>query len=226
MKLGALFTGGKDSTYSLFLASKENEICCLINAESDNKDSYMFHTVGSVLLDKQAKAMGIPIERFHTKGEKETELLDLRDIISRLKEKYGLEGIVSGAIASEYQFKRIKKILDDLGLKSVTPLWKTDVYKYLNNFINDGFRALIISVSADGLGKEWLGKEITHENLEKLRALSEKYRFHLGFEGGEAETTVIDGPNFSKRISIGKEEVIEDDGKYYLNIKEAKLEPK
>lgn len=223
MRIGALFTGGKDSTYSLFLASKQNEISCLINANSENKDSYMFHTVGEVLLDKQAEAMGIPLERFRTKGEKEAELNDLKQIIKELKEKYDLEGIVSGAIASEYQFKRINKILDDLGLKSITPLWGIDVYSYLKEFINEGFKAIIVSVSAEGLGKEWLGKELDKNSLEKLKELSEKYRFHLGFEGGEAETAVIDGPNFSKKIEIIKERIIDDEGKYYLDIREAKL---
>jgi ABC transporter with metal-binding/Fe-S-binding domain ATP-binding protein len=223
MNLGVLFTGGKDSTYASFLASKQNTIKCLINADSENKDSYMFHTVGAKLLEKQAETMRLPLERFFTEGEKEKELRDLEDFLIAMKKKYKLEGIVSGAIASEYQLNRIKTILDRTGLKSLTPLWHTNVHVYLEDFIREGFRAIIISVSADGLDTSWLGKEINEENLLKLKILSEKYKFHLGFEGGEAETAVLDGPIFDKRISVLKSRVIDEGNKHYLDIEDAVL---
>ncbi len=221
MKLGALFTGGKDSTYSAFLAGKENEVVCLMNMYSENKDSYMFHTVGDSLLKMQADALSIPLERHKTKGIKEEELSDLKEFISEIKERYGIEGIVSGALASEYQYSRINAILKDLRLVSITPLWHVNVEQYLRNLIKDGFYAVIVSVSADGLDERWLGREINLENLEKLIELSRKYRFNLGFEGGEAETAVLDGPNFNYAIKITKSSVVKDEGKAYLNIEEA-----
>ncbi len=221
MKVGALFTGGKDSTYSAFLAGKENEVVCLMNMYSENKDSYMFHTVGDKLLEMQAGALSIPLERHKTEGVKEEELLDLRDFISDIKERYGIEGIVSGALASEYQYNRINAILEGLKLASITPLWHIDIEKYLNDLIKNGFHAMIVSVSADGLDESWLGKEIDSENLAKLINLSRKYRFNLGFEGGEAETAVLDGPNFKYRIKIEKSSIVRDKGKAYLNIEKA-----
>jgi ABC transporter with metal-binding/Fe-S-binding domain ATP-binding protein len=227
MKVGALFTGGKDSTYSAFLAGKENEVVCLMNMYSENKDSYMFHTVGDKLLEMQAGALSIPLERHKTEGVKEEELLDLRDFISDIKERYGIEGIVSGALASEYQYNRINAILEGLKLASITPLWHVDIEKYLNDLIKNGFHAMIVSVSADGLDESWLGKEIDSENLAKLINLSRKYRFNLGFEGGEAETAVLDGPNFKYRIKIEKSSIVRDKGKAYLNIEKAvKVEKK
>lgn len=221
MKIGALFTGGKDSTYSAFLASKENQLVCLMNMYSENKDSYMFHTVGDKLLEMQADSISVPLERHKTKGIKEEELSDLRDFISDIKERYGIEGIVSGALASEYQYNRINAILKDLKLASITPLWHVNVEEYLKDLINTGFHAMIVSVSADGLDESWLGKEINSENLAKLVELSRKYRFNLGFEGGEAETAVLDGPNFKYRIEIKESSIIKDDGKSYLNIERA-----
>lgn len=221
MKVAALFTGGKDSTYSAFLASRENELACLMNMHSENGDSYMFHTVGDKLLELQADSMSLPLERYATKGVKESELLDLKEFIGSVKKKYGIEGVVSGALASEYQYKRINRILEELSLKSLTPLWHIDVEKYLHDFINDGFHAIIISVSADGLDKHWLGREINSDTLPELIELSRRYRFHLGFEGGEAETAVVDGPNFKYRITIDESSVVEDGGKYYLDIKAA-----
>lgn len=221
MKIGALFTGGKDSTYSAFLASKENQLVCLMNMYSENKDSYMFHTVGDKLLEMQADSISVPLERHKTKGVKEEELSDLRDFISDIKERYGIEGIVSGALASEYQYNRINAILKDLKLASITPLWHVNVEEYLKDLINNGFHAMIVSVSADGLDESWLGKEINSENLARLVELSRKYRFNLGFEGGEAETAVLDGPNFKYRIKIEKSSIVRDEGKAYINIEKA-----
>ena len=226
MRIGALFTGGKDSTYSLYLASKENEPVCLINANSGNKDSYMFHTVGSKLLHLQARALNLPLEVFSTEGRKEEELSDLKDFILKMRDKYQLEGVVSGAIASEYQRSRISAILESAGLASITPLWHVDVSRYLNDFISQGFKAVIISVSADGLGEEWLGREITRESLAELSDLSRKYRFHLGFEGGEAETAVLDGPSFKGSIKIVKSRKISEGGKHYLEIEDAVFDNK
>ncbi|MCL4372634.1 diphthine--ammonia ligase [Candidatus Parvarchaeota archaeon] len=221
MRLGALFTGGKDSTYSAFLAGKDNEVVCLMNMYSENKDSYMFHTVGDKLLEMQADALSIPLERYKTKGIKEEELFDLRHFILDIKERYGIEGVVSGALASEYQYNRINAILKDLKLASITPLWHVDIEKYLNDLIKNGFHAMIVSVSADGLDENWLGKEINREELANLIDLSRKYRFNLGFEGGEAETAVLDGPNFKYRIKIEKSSIVRDEGKAYLNIEKA-----
>ncbi|EFD92223.1 MAG: ATP binding protein [Candidatus Parvarchaeum acidophilus ARMAN-5] len=226
MKIAALFTGGKDSTYSAFLASKENELVCLMNIYSDNNDSYMFHTVGRKLLDLQADAMNVPLEYYKTEGIKEEELKDLKTFIKEIKDKYGIEGVVSGAINSRYQYDRINKILEEMSLKSITPLWNIDVENYLKELVKEGFRIAIISVSAEGLDKSWLGREINEETLPELLELSRKYRFHAAFEGGEAETAVLDGPNFKYRISIKESKVIADDGKFYLDITAAEKSEK
>ncbi len=227
MKLGALFTGGKDSTYSIYSSiSKGDTVSCLMNMISENADSYMFHTVGSNLVGLQAEAIGIPLERFYTKGKKEEELTDLKEFIHRMKDKYGIEGVVSGAIASEYQLNRIGGILGSLGLVSVTPLWRTDVEEYMRRLVSEGFKVVIVSVSADGLDESWLGKEITEGNLNELIALSRKHRFHLGFEGGEAETAVLDGPMFKKRVVIRGFEVENDGPKHYMKVTAAELEDK
>ena len=71
------------------------------------------------------------------------------------------------------------------------------------------------------MDESWLGKEINSENLAKLIELSKKYRFNLGFEGGEAETAVLDGPDFKYKLKIEKSSIVRDEGKVYLNIEKA-----
>lgn len=227
MKLATLFTGGKDSTYSTYIAKKSgHDIVALIHMLSKNKDSYMFHAVANEFAKKEAEAMDIPIEEFETEGEKERELEDLKNAIKEVKGKYGIEGVISGALMSNYQFTRIKKILDELELFSYTPLWKTNLENYMNNLLKEGFVPIIVSVSAEGLTKDFIGRIIDWKTLEELKEISRKYGVNLGFEGGEAETGVLDCPLFTKKLKVERFEIEEDEGKYYMNNVEIKLIPK
>ena len=62
MKLGVLFSGGKDSAYAAWLAKKQgHELACLITIISENKDSYMFHTPSITKTEKQAEVMDISL---------------------------------------------------------------------------------------------------------------------------------------------------------------------
>lgn len=199
MKMGVLFSGGKDSTFAVYLAKeKGHEIKCLISILSENEDSYMFQCVKEKVITNISKRMGIPVLFQKTKGEKEKELMDLKKVIKKAKEKYSLEGIVTGAMESVYQASRIQKICNELNLECFNPLWKKDPEEYWEELIKNKFRIKIVKVAADGLTDEWVGKEINRENLEKLKKLSKKYKFHLGFEGGEAETEILDCPLFKK----------------------------
>jgi len=212
MRLGVLFSGGKDSTYAAYLAKKEeNDIACLINIVSENPSSYMFHTPSIRMAQEQAVAMQTHIIVCGTKGEKEEELKDLEDAIKEAIKRYKIEGIVTGALASDYQASRIQKICDRLKIKCLNPLWKINPDEYWDGLLKDGFKVMIIGVASQGLEKEWLGKVIDKDSLERLRKLSKKHLFHLGFEGGEAETFVLDCPLFKKRIEVVKGDVIWDD---------------
>jgi len=95
MKLGVLFSGGKDSVYACRRAMEKNEVACLITLVSENLDSYMFHTPNIRHAKMQAEALGIPQLARPTRGEKEAELADLEAAISEAKERFGLQGIVT-----------------------------------------------------------------------------------------------------------------------------------
>ena len=201
MKTGILFSGGKDSCYAAFLAKKEGyEISCLIAIESQNKESYMFHTpfIDKVFL--QASLMNIPLVYLKTKGEKEKELSDLEKAIKIAIKKYKINGIITGAMESIYQASRVQKICNKLNIECFNPLWQKNAYVHWKDLLKNNFKVIIASVSADGLDKKWIGKEIDEKILEELKKLSEKYKFHLGFEGGEAETFVSFCPLFKKKI--------------------------
>jgi diphthine-ammonia ligase len=202
MKLGVLFSGGKDSTYALYKAKEKNEIVCLISIISKNPESYMFHTPNIELVDLQAKALDFHLIKKVTKGEKEKELKDLKFVIEEAKEKFAIEGVVTGAFASVYQKDRIQKICDELNLTCINPLWGKEPEKMMREMIFDGFKFMLSSIAALGLDESWLGRVLTNKDVDKLVELNKKFGVHIAFEGGEAESLVVDGPIFNKKIKI------------------------
>ncbi len=220
MRLAALVTGGKDSILALYRAQNMGHtIEVLATMIPKRSDSYMFHFPNIHLTEHISRALEIPLVTAETVGIKEKELNDLKKLLLSLD----VDGIVSGAIMSSYQKERIGKICEELGIKSVTPLWHQDPLDIMNELINLKFKAIIIGVYAYGLDQTWLGREINHETLEKLVELNEKYQISLVGEGGEYESLVLDAPIFKKRIEIIKAETNYEDNSGVLVIKEAKL---
>ncbi len=203
MKAGVLFSGGKDSCYSAYLAKKAgHELVCLISVFSENPESYMFHTPSIEKTKFQAEVMNIPLLIQKTKGEKEKELRDLEEAIKKAKENYGTEMIVTGALHSVYQASRIQKICDKLNLKCLNPLWHKDEVEYLNDLIKNKFEVIVIGVFAYSLNNSWLGRVIDKDFIKEVKALKEKYKIHPAGEGGEFETFVLNCPLFQKRLEI------------------------
>lgn len=203
MKIGVLFSGGKDSCYAAYLAKQMgNELVCAIIIKSDNKESFMFHTPSIDKAEKQLDVMGVPFFVHNTKGEKEEELKDLKDSIEIAKEKYGIEGIVTGALHSEYQASRIGKICDELDLLSLNPLWHRQEIPYLNELVENDFDIVVTAIAAYPLDGSWLGRKIDKRFIEEVGLLQEKYKIHPAGEGGEFETFVLNCPLFSRGLKV------------------------
>ena len=220
MRLAALVTGGKDSILALYRAKKmEHSIEVLATMIPKRDDSYMFHFPNIHMTDHISRALEIPLVTAETAGIKDKELGDLKKLLSSLD----VDGVVSGAIQSTYQKKRIGRICNDLGLESVTPLWHEDPLKLMRELIDLNFKAIIVGVYAYGFDKGWLGKEINTQTLEKLVELNKKYQISLVGEGGEYESLVLDAPIFKKCIEIVQAETNYENNSGVYAIKEAKL---
>ena len=203
MKLAVLFSGGKDSTYAAWLAKKEgHELVCLITIESENQDSFMFHTPSIEKTKAQAEVMSLPLIIQKTKGEKEIELRDLKKVIKKVKEDFGIEGLITGAVGSVYQASRIQKICDDLNLKCVNPLWQKTQIELLEELVKYNFEIIIVGVAAYPLGKNWIGRKIDKNFIEDVKELEEKFRINPAGEGGEFESFVINCPLFNKGLDV------------------------
>ena len=200
MRLAALISGGRDSIYSAYLASKEHEIAYAISMVSENPESYMFHFPNIHLVKEQARLMGISLIEKKTKGIKEEELDDIYDVLASIKGE--VDGLVTGALASTYQKMRIDGICKRLDMLSIAPLWHHDPADYLRKALQDGFEIIFVGVAAPPLDRKWLGRKLDEKAIDELVMLNLKHGIHIGGEGGEFESIVLDCPMFSKKIHI------------------------
>jgi len=188
--------------------------------------SYMFHFPNLRWTNLQAESVGVPLLSEQTEGVKEEELKDLTRALKRAKSEFGLEGIYTGALASVYQKTRVEGVCKDLGLDCVSPLWGTDPESHIRQLVRDGFFVIVVSVSALGLDQSWLGRGLDERSIDELVALGRKYRFHVGLEGGEGETFVLDAPFFSKRVEVRSSEKHWRGDSGFFEITDAVLVPK
>jgi diphthine-ammonia ligase len=226
MLLGVLFSGGKDSNLALHLASEKETVACLITVVSKNKESYMFHTPNIDVTALQAQALGLPLVSVVTEGKKEEELTDLERAIAEAKGRFGIEGVVTGAVESVYQASRVQRICNNLDLWCFNPLWKHDQKALLETLIAKQFQVIISGVFAYPLDEKWLGKQLDPQVIARLVELQGKYGISPSGEGGEIETTVLDAPMFKQKIIIAGSAVEWRGSSGVYVIKEARLVPK
>jgi len=220
VRLAVLITGGKDSALALHRVLRDgHKVGYLVTMIPEREDSWMFHFPNIRLTGLFAEACGIPLVKAETSGVKGEELEDLKRLLAKLD----VEGVVSGAISSEYQKNRIDRICGELGVRSMTPLWHEDPAKLMMELINRRFEVIIVGVYAYGFDESWLGREINQSTLDALGELNRKYQISLVGEGGEYETLVLCAPYFNKRIRIVQSEVVWQRGCGYFSVTKAEL---
>jgi len=224
LRSAILFSGGKDSALALFYALKYTDVKCLIIIESKNPESYMFHTPNIRWAKVQAKAAGIPCIVHSTKGNKEEELKDLKSAIKNAKIKYEVQSIVTGAIESVYQASRVQTITNELGMECFNPLWQKDQLEILDELIKKKFEVIIGGIAGEGFDKSWLGRTLDEKMIHELMELNKKYGINPAFEGGEAESMVLNAPFFKKRLMVKKaKSIMTGENSGYYDIEELDL---
>ncbi len=219
MKCAVLFSGGKDSTYAAYLAKKNKyKLTCLISIISENKESYMFHTPSIEKTTIQAKTMNIPLIVQKSKGKKEEELKDLEKAIKKAKEKFKIEGIVTGAVESVYQASRVQKICDKLELECFNPLWQKNQFELLEDLIKNNFEIIITGVFAYPFNKSWLGRKIDKKFIKEIKELNKKYQINPAGEGGEFETFVLNCPLFKRSLKINNKKIFGEKHSWKMEI--------
>lgn len=240
IKLGCLFSSGKDSAYALWLMQKAGyPVECLISIRSRNQDSFMSRTPAVELVALQAEAIGLPLVTVtvtqETEGEKDKELENLRTAFREAKATYGIEGVITDVSRSRHQKEGIERIAAEENLKVFAPLWHINQETELRLVVSN-FEVIFAGIRAYGLDRGWVGRRITMADVDRLMELNGKMLkqvdqtskmfggLNIVGEGGEFESLVLDGPVFKKRLVIMESEIVEEDANTSrLVVKEAKL---
>ncbi len=200
MRVAALFSGGKDSTYAVYVAQQMGwEVDPLVTIYP-REASMMFHHPNVRWTPLLAEALELGHVAAEC-GEGEAEELAA---LERVLRDLPVDGVVSGAVASDYQHSRIHGVCHDLGLRTYSPLWRKDQRALLRDILDARFRVCVVGVFAEGLDAEWLGRLLDDDAAEDLEALETRLGVSPTGEGGEYESLVLDGPNFRWPLTLGE----------------------
>lgn len=219
MSNACLFSGGKDSVLALHKAIESGiKIDLLITFVSKNEYSYMFHYPNIESTKLQAEALGLKQIFVDSEGVKEEELKDIEKALVN----NNVTVLATGAVASTYQKSRIEAIAKKLNIDCRSPLWQIDPITELMELAK-GYDAIITQVTSEGFDESFLGARIDFKMIERLQGLYERYKINRLFEGGEAESFVLNAPLFRKKIEIRESEKIWNKGTGRFIIKKAEL---
>src|SRR5207302_134729 len=119
---------------------------------------WMFHTPNLAVVRGVAECLGVPLVEAPCRSGPEAEVADLEAALARAqREFHPLDGIVSGALASEYQRTRIDAIGHGLGLKTFAPLWHKEPHGYVRSLLAAGYDIRFSRTAAEGVPNAWAG---------------------------------------------------------------------
>ncbi len=200
MKVISLWSGGKDSCLACYRAkSKGYNVMGILNFTTSLETSSLSHGLSAEVIGRQAKMTGMPFfQKAMPKGGYRDEF---KRLIEEWKRTKGIEGIVFGDIYLESHKEWIDDVCQELRVTPVMPIWTKDTDGLTNEFINFGFKAIIVATRADKLGQEWLGREIDTSLLKEFEAMG---NIDPCGENGEFHSFVYDGPLFKEKVKFNK----------------------
>ena len=197
-KISCIFnwSGGKDSSLALYycLNNPELDIKYLVTSVNDSVNRVSMHGVREDLLIKQAESIGIPLYQIRLPempGMKEYD-----EVMSLHLQKLKAEGIthsIFGDIFLEDLKTYREARLAEIGMKAIFPLWKRDTTELVNEFIELGFKTILVCTQSRL--ERFLGRVIDHEFIEEL-----PNDVDVCGENGEFHTFAFDGPIFKVPI--------------------------
>jgi len=213
------WSGGKDGCLACYDAIQQGyEISRLVNFVAQEHNRVRFHGTDTGLIRLQSQAMGIPLLQKETTWQGyEAEFKEaVRSLVPE-----GIEGMVFGDIYLQEHLDWVERVCSEIGIKAVEPLWGRQTSDVIASFIDNGFKAVIISAKADLIAKEWLGRRVDNDFVAYLKDNG----IDPCGEKGEYHTLVVDGPIFNKRIEIEKSQVIRRESHWLLDISRFRLAP-
>ncbi|MGC9015018.1 MAG: diphthine--ammonia ligase [Thermoproteota archaeon] len=207
------WSGGKDSSLALYEIQKNEsyEIVALFTTITKDYDRVTMHGVRRELLEEQARAIGVALhEVFIPKNVSNEEYNKIMEREMKDAKEKGVSAVVFGDIFLEDVRKYREENLSKVSMKGIFPLWKRNSRKLVEDFIRLGFKAVVVCVDSNALTKDYIGKIVDEEFLEKLPS-----NVDPAGENGEYHTFVFDGPIFKKKVNFKKGEIVFRENRFY-----------
>jgi len=218
------WSGGKDSCLACYRAIASGlKVSYLANTVTEDGKRSCSHGLAANVIQVQSKAMGIPLVQQRTTWEPYEA--EFKKMVLALKEK-GIYGGVFGDIDFEPHREWVERVCREVGVTHYLPLWGQSQDKILREFIDLGFKAVVIATKADLMGEEWLGRKVDLDFIRDLSKLSETKPITPCGEAGEYHTLVIDGPLFKQRAEILKTSKVLRGEHWFLEISDLRLRDK
>ncbi len=213
MKVFVSWSGGKESALSLYRVKKKGlNITHLVNMMNSTRRVSRSHGIPTNLLKEQAKMMGVSIIQ---EGASWNTYEDrFKRVIKRLR-KAGIERGVFGDIDMQPHRDWVEKVCRAADITPLLPLWKQNRSSLIDEFIDSGFKALVVSLNAGFLSEEWLGREIDNGFISDIKR---KGGIDLCGENGEFHTFVYDGPIFKAPVKFSMGKKIRRKNHWFLEI--------
>jgi uncharacterized protein (TIGR00290 family) len=200
------WSGGKDSAFALYkiLLSGEYEVVSLHTLINTDTRRVGLHGVHEKVMDLQAAAIGIPLEKLYIATSADHNAFDAvsRQFYSRCVRDH-IDAVVFGDIFLEDLRQYREDLLADSGLAAIFPLWQIDTRVLIDDFINTGFRTWLCAADVRYFAEADMGRELDADFIAALPAAVDPCG-----ERGEFHTLVVEGPCFRKKLSLMRGEVV------------------
>jgi len=194
------WSGGKDSALALYHAQKDKQYSIerlLTNINGKHRRISM-HGVREELLESQVEAIGLPLQKVILPEEPSMIEYEskMKETVEKLREEKFTHAFF-GDIFLEDLKKYREEQLAKAGITPVFPLWKKDTVELMHEFIDLGFKTILVCIKAELLPQEFAGRIIDKDFLKDLPG-----NVDACGENGEFHSFVFDGPIFKKPVDI------------------------
>lgn len=214
-KVLLFWSGGKDSALALndLQNDPHYEVVGLLTTFDREKNRVRFHGIPDNLILEQAKLLKLPLQRiFLSENATNEEYIKAVSAILAMYAKRGIKTVAFGDI-NLVDVKNFKeKMLADLGMNAIFPLWNQNTLDLVKRFFSTGHKALVTSVYGEKLGYNFLACEFNEDYINRLPEGVDPAGVN-----GEFHTFVTFGPTFKMRVAFSKSIAVEE-GPYFVSL--------
>ena len=215
-KLLFCWSGGKDSALALHQIKKNNQyqIVSLLTTITQDYDRISLHGVRRVLVEQQAKSLGLPLHQVLIPKSCSNEIYaaKMTEALNLFKQQ-GVEDVAFGDIFLEDVRKYREENLAKVKMKAVFPNWGQDTAKLIRFFIAQGFRAVVSCIDTKVLDEKFLGRQLDEDFVAELPPNVDPCG-----ENGEFHSFVYDGPIPKEPIGYKLGESVLRDSFYFRDL--------